>query len=92
MLRWTRQALSDLESARQYSEAHFPQAHTRWGERVKRTLQALADHPHIGRPGRLEETRECPVTQTPFVVVYRINRANVEIIAFLHGARQWPSN
>ena len=49
----------------------------------------LAKFPHLGRPGRIPDTRELVVVDTPFIVPYRVHDAEVEILAVFHGARQW---
>jgi plasmid stabilization system protein ParE len=32
------------------------------------------------------------IAGTPFLVVYRALRAEVDVLALFHGARQWPEN
>ena len=50
----------------------------------------LAEHPGIGRPGRLEDTRELAVTGLPSVVPYIDERDTVTVLRVLHGAMKWP--
>ncbi len=59
---------------------------------IEGRVENLADHPESGRLGRRRGTRECVVTQTPFILVYRVRKrlGVVEIIRLLHGAQQWP--
>lgn len=38
--------------------------------RVQDAVENLIEHPNLGRPGRLPETRELVVSGTPFIVVY----------------------
>jgi toxin ParE1/3/4 len=54
------------------------------------SLDALRDHPNLGKPGRLTGTRELVVGGTPYVVPYRGLGDDVEILAVFHGARRWP--
>jgi toxin ParE1/3/4 len=44
----------------------------------------------MGRPGRVPGTRELVVSDTPFILPYRVRDSAVEILAVFHGARQWP--
>ena len=46
----------------------------------------------MGREGRVREkdTRELVIAGTPFVVVYRLHRSRVEVLAVFHAARKWP--
>jgi toxin ParE1/3/4 len=54
------------------------------------SIDALRDHPNLGKPGRLTGTRELVVGGTPYVVPYRVLGDDVEILAVFHGARRWP--
>jgi toxin ParE1/3/4 len=87
---WTRLALEDLGAARDHFADERPAAAARAVERIKSAVEALRRHPEIGRPGRVEGTRELVVTGTPFIAAYRVKAKRVEIIALIHGARRWP--
>jgi len=43
----------------------------------------------MGRAGRRSGTRELPVPGTPYLLVYRVKRESVQMLAVLHGARDW---
>jgi toxin ParE1/3/4 len=90
-VRWTAPALRDLEALGDYIERDNSAA---VAARIVTTIldQAdnLAEFPHIGRAGRIPDTRELVVVDTPFIVPYRVRDAEVEILAVFHGARQWP--
>jgi toxin ParE1/3/4 len=60
------------------------------GDAVMSRVARLADHPRLGRPGRVAGTRELVVTGTPYVVVYRVEPRSVVILRVLHGAQRWP--
>jgi plasmid stabilization system protein ParE len=47
--------------------------------------------PKSGRPGRVSDTRELVVPETPFIAPYRVRDDRVEILAVFHGARRWPA-
>jgi len=53
-------------------------------------VNQLAQHPKMGRPGRVKGTRELVISGTPFVVIYRLKARRVDIIRLLHSAQQWP--
>ena len=57
---------------------------------ILRQVGRLAEHPRIGRPGRVEGTRELVVSGTPYIVAYRVAGEDVTILRVLHGAQQWP--
>ena len=90
-VRWTIPALRDLEIIGDRIE------HDNSAAVAMRVVTAILDHadnlaefPHIGRSGRIPDTRELVVVDTPFIVPYRVRDAEVEILAVFHGARQWP--
>lgn len=49
----------------------------------------LSQTPEIGRPGRVQGTRELVLADIGYVVAYRL-RDGMEILAVMHGAREWP--
>ena len=57
---------------------------------ILRQVGRLAEHPRMGRPGRVEGTRELVVSGTPYIVAYRVVGQDVTILRVLHGAQQWP--
>ena len=87
---WTRPALANLEEIADYLGERNPAAAYRVVNAIyEKTETLLAENPLIGRPGRDPETRELVITETPYVVGYRVT-TRVEILAVLHGARDWP--
>jgi plasmid stabilization system protein ParE len=55
-----------------------------------RGLQQVAGFPRQGRKGRIEGTRELVFPGLPYIVVYRIQDQNLEIVRIYHGAQDWP--
>ncbi|KGM34536.1 type II toxin-antitoxin system RelE/ParE family toxin [Inquilinus limosus] len=60
------------------------------GDAIEAAVERLVEHPHIGRLGRREGTRELVVVGTPYVIAYRIESETVVILRLLHGAQRWP--
>jgi toxin ParE1/3/4 len=60
--------------------------------RIRERVDELADQPHLGRPGRIADTRELVVPGTPFIVPYRVRHERVEVLSVFHGARKWPQS
>lgn len=87
---WTRLALKDLDSAYAYISEENPSAASRTIERIRKALDAVGRHPEIGRPGRVEGTRELIIPGTPFIVAYRVKAKRIEMLSIIHGARRWP--
>lgn len=89
-LEWTTPALNDLLAAGEYIAQEKPKAARRMAGRVKEAVEYLRDHPNMGRPGRLADTKELVVSGTPFVAVYWIRKGGVQILRLLHHAQRWP--
>jgi len=89
-IRWTPQATDHLRSAHEYLAAESERAAGKLIDRILAAVEVLAQHPQLGRPGRVEGTRELVITRTPFIVAYRLRANQVQILAILHAARRWP--
>ncbi|MDK9724829.1 MAG: type II toxin-antitoxin system RelE/ParE family toxin [Sterolibacteriaceae bacterium MAG5] len=89
-LRWHRQALEDLRGIHEYIANGSPASASRVVASIRDQVNILCEHPTIGRPGRLPDTRELVVSHYPYVVAYRENGANVEILLVVHTSRRWP--
>jgi toxin ParE1/3/4 len=84
------QAAGDLTAIVQHIRKDNPSAAMRIAEEILKTSKQLRSFPNLGRPGRLEGTRELVAAGLPFVVVYRVKQDAIEIARILHGAQQWP--
>jgi toxin ParE1/3/4 len=87
-VRWTPTALRDLESLHAYISQDNPTAADVAVERILAAIEALSQHPEMGRSGRVTATRE--LVLPPLVIAYRLRRGALEILAIVHGARRWP--
>ena len=87
---YTRLALSDLAAIGAYTtEVHdFGQASSVF-KKIQEGVSRLVAFPQSGRIGRVPETRELKIPETPFVVVYRLARNEIHILAILHSSRKW---
>ncbi len=89
---WTPPALSHLEEIADYLAERNPSAAHRVVNAVySKTQTLLSQNPMIGRRGRAPETRELVITNTPYIVGYRVTD-RIEILAVIHGAREWPES
>ena len=87
-VRWTPTALRDLESLHAYICHDNPTAADEVIERILAAIEALSQHPEMGRIGRVSATRE--LVLPPMVVAYKLRRGTLEILAIVHSARRWP--
>ena len=89
-LEWSVFALADREAIFETIEADSPRAAVSIDDRIEARVEGLAKFPEMGRPGRIEGTRELVVSGTPYIAAYRIVGDTVRILRVLHGAQQWP--
>jgi len=89
-VRWLRKALANLDEEGEYIARDNPAAAARVVLRILSAVELLKQNPAIGRPGRVAGTRELVVTETPYVVPYRVREDVVEVLRVFHGARRWP--
>jgi toxin ParE1/3/4 len=86
---WSRRAVKHLTAVRDYIAKENPEAARQTAAHILDSIDHLAAHPHLGRPGRLVGTRELVIASTPFIVPYRVKGERLEIIAIFHGRRKW---
>lgn len=89
-VRWSALAKREFTAAIEYIAVEKPLAAEALAERVAARVDALADNPLIGRPGRRSGTREFVLSSTPFLVIYRAASEEVFVLRFLHGRQIWP--
>ncbi|WP_394698341.1 type II toxin-antitoxin system RelE/ParE family toxin [uncultured Desulfobacter sp.] len=61
-VKWTRTALRNLDNAIEYIAEDRPIAAKEVGQKIWDSAKLLADHPGMGRPGRVPGTRELVVS------------------------------
>ena len=89
---WSLFAQADRDAIFDYIEADSPHAAITVDDRIRVQVEGLMQFPEIGRPGRIEETRELVILSTPYIAAYRITGDTVRILRVLHGAQQWPED
>ncbi len=89
---WLERAEADLTELVDYLLARHRRAALRVYEAVRDQVALLADHPELGRLGRVPATRELVIARTPYIAVYTVDRDAdaVIVLRVLHGARRWP--
>jgi toxin ParE1/3/4 len=89
-IRWTDCAVDDLESVISFIREDNPKAARDVVFKIVNSIAMLAEYPSLGKPGRLEGTRELVIADTPFLVPYRVKNKTVEILRVYHNSRKWP--
>ncbi len=88
-LEWMEPARADLLSIIDYISDDNPDAAQRVKDDIQQKVGKLKDFPQMGRPGRIEGTREL-VVWANYLIVYREFNSAVQILRVLHAAQQWP--
>ncbi len=93
-VRWSKDALADLEGQVAYIAADNPVAARRVADALDKTALALGDMP-IGRPGRVTGTYEKSVTGLSYILAYAITRTGgaeeIAIVRVIHTSRDWSA-
>ena len=84
-VRWTREAINNLELIQAYIRAFDPRAARRMAERLIAAGNSLRDFPERGRPSG-QGSREL-VGVAPYVIRYEVDDDGVRILRGRHGAR-----
>ena len=89
---WSEPARQDLRDIFTYIAEDNPNAARTLLNEIKERAVLLQDNPSLGRLGRIEDTRELVLTGTSFILPYRVKDLQIQILAVLHGAKQWPES
>jgi toxin ParE1/3/4 len=89
-LLWSPDAVADRTGIFDWFLAENPAAALATDTAIARHTGRLRRFPHLGRPGRIDGTRELPLPRTPFIIVYRLTEEDIILLRILHGARLWP--
>lgn len=88
---WSKTASDQLLQLDEYLGERNPDAAASTVLRIYSAIGTLKSFPEVGRPGRIQGTRELVVAGTPYLVMYRIRKGTIHILALLHGAQRWPA-
>lgn len=86
---WTPEAEQDRDDVCDYIAADNPQAAAHMDQLFSDAAAKLADHPKLGRAGKIAGTREL-FPHENYRLVYEIDGETVWLLALVHTARQWP--
>ena len=85
---WSPLALARLQEIRAYVARDKPQAAERLATRIVAVVEALRNHPRLGRAGTEPGIRELVIGGTPYIVLYRVLVKRVVISTIWHGAQR----
>ncbi|MGA2085818.1 MAG: type II toxin-antitoxin system RelE/ParE family toxin [Terracidiphilus sp.] len=88
-VRWTTPAAQDLEEITLYIQRDSESAARAVAKTLFDAANSLDLMPSRGRVGRIPGTRELVVPGLPYIVVYQVTVAAIQILHIYHGARNW---
>ena len=86
---WTPEAEQDRDDIWLHIAADNLRAAARLDELFSDAAARLADHPKLGRPGKILGTREL-IPHENYRMVYEIDGEIVCVLTLVHTARRWP--
>jgi len=85
---WSALARTRLHEIRAYVARDKPEAAERLAMRMVAVVEALRNHPHLGRVGADPGIRELVIGSTPYIVLYRVQGQRVVISTIWHGKQR----
>jgi addiction module RelE/StbE family toxin len=89
-VKWLNKALRNIDEAAEYISRDDPQAAIIVVQRIKESVNLLRESPSLGRPGRVDGTKELVIDKTSYIVPYRICDNKVEILRVFHTSKKPP--
>ena len=81
-------ARTRLREIRAYVARDKPEAAERLAMRIVALVEALGNHPNLGRLGAEPGIRELVIAGTPYIVLYRVHGQRVTISTIWHAAQR----
>jgi len=88
---WLRNAVNNLDEISAYIAQDNPLAASQVVNSITSQVNQLTVQPAMGRSGRVLGTRELVITNTHYLVPYRIKNSHVEILRVFHTSRKLPA-
>ena len=91
-IRWTDQAIADLEAIRAFIEQDSPHYASVVIARLIRAVDQLRDFPQSGRVVPEFERRAVrEIVERPYRIIYRVTgKDEIQVLTVHHGARRMP--
>lgn len=89
---WLKTALKNLDEIAEYIAQENLLAASQIVITIELQVKLLATQPALGRPGRVLGTRELVISNTHYLVPYRIKNNKVEVLRVFHTSRKPPQN
>jgi addiction module RelE/StbE family toxin len=91
LVRWTTPVARDLYNIVRRIQQDNPDAAAKVAKTLHDGCGALSDFPRRGRKGRIRGTRELVFPSLPYIVVYRIQDQDLEILRIIMEPKTGPN-
>ena len=88
-LEWSKESGSDLRQIHASIAQDNKLAAARVIRAIREAVQALVGKPLMGRIGGVAGTRELVLSRYPYLVVYRVKKDTIKVLAVIHTSRHW---
>jgi addiction module RelE/StbE family toxin len=89
-IKWLHQALRNLKQAHNYIIKDNPTAAQELILKIQNAANQLENYPLIGKSGRVEGTRELIISNSPYIIIYRVKEESIEILRIFHTSKRYP--
>lgn len=86
---WLSQASEDLEAIIAYIAVRSASAAADLDALIHDTMDRVAKFPNMGRPGRVNDTREI-IAHPNYVIVYSTAGDTLVVVSVLHARQEYP--
>ncbi len=87
-VRFLKRAVQDLINIEAYTRKHSPNGAARIGARIKKRADDLGQFPEQGTPSDKAGVRQLYVAKTPYILIYRLKKDEVQVITVLHTSNR----
>ncbi|MEI6445211.1 MAG: type II toxin-antitoxin system RelE/ParE family toxin [Nostocales cyanobacterium ELA583] len=89
-IKWLRQVLRNLKQAHNYIIKDNPTAAQELILKIQNAANQLENYPLMGKSGRVEGTRELIISNSPYIIIYRVKEESIEILRIFHTSKRYP--
>ncbi len=87
---WLKKAEKELNHAFDFILKEDPKSALMVFQLIKKRVEQIKNFPYLGRIGRVKNTHELIILNTPYIVIYQIKNKNIYILAVLHTSLKFP--
>ena len=87
-VRYTRRSRADLLAILNYLNERSPQGARNVDRALKKAIDLIGEHPHVGRHAGEQESRVLPVGRYPYLIYWSVEGGDVVIVHIRHAARR----